>query len=65
LAYYAKLQELGEELGVATFDLRSVWETYLAGSGHPRPWYRRDVIHANNRGKQILGRAMEQYFADR
>ncbi len=62
-AFYAKLTALGEEFGVATLDLRTLWEEYLAGCGQPLGWYQRDFVHANARGKQILGRVMEQFFA--
>ncbi len=62
-AFYAKLEQLGAELGVATLDLRTIWEDYLSHSGQPRTWYQRDFVHANSRGKQILGRVMERFFA--
>jgi len=39
-----------------------VWEDYLAGCGRPLNWYQRDFVHANSRGKQILGRIMERFF---
>ena len=30
--------------------------------GRPRAWFRRDEVHANSRGKQILGRILERFF---
>lgn len=61
--FYTQLSTLSETMEFATLDMRTVWEDYLAGSGQPRAWYQRDFVHANNRGKQILGRIMEQFFA--
>ena len=60
--FYAKLELMSRDLRIATLDMRSAWEDYLAGCGRPRAWYQRDPIHANARGKQILGRIVEQCF---
>lgn len=46
----------------ATFDMRGAWEDYLAQSPHPREWYQRDFVHANARGKQVLGRLLLEFF---
>ena len=60
---YARLMELRDELRIATLDMRTVWEDYLTGSGRPLSWYQRDFTHANSRGKQVLGRIMQQFFS--
>ncbi len=60
--FYDELTAMQDELGIATLDMRSVWEQYLAACGRPRAWYQRDRIHANARGKQILGRIVEPCF---
>jgi len=48
---------------VEYLDLRGAWEAYLAGSPRPRAWYQRDAVHANTRGKQVLGRILAAYLA--
>jgi hypothetical protein len=60
--FYAELESMSRDLRIATLDLRSAWEAYLAGCGRARSWYQRDSIHANARGKQILGRIVAQCF---
>jgi hypothetical protein len=60
--FYAELAAVRDELGIATLDMRNVWESYVAGRGRPRSWYQRDPIHANARGKQILGRIVARCF---
>jgi hypothetical protein len=39
------------------------WETYIASSGYALDSFKRDVVHANDRGKQILGRLLQKFFA--
>jgi hypothetical protein len=48
---------------VEFFDIGSLWHKYLACSGKPFLWFHRDNIHANDRGKQILGRFLLKYFS--
>ena len=36
---------------------------YLLDSKYPCGSFQRDPIHANWRGKQVLGRILEKYFA--
>lgn len=61
--FYNELVGMQDELAIATLDVRSIWEDYLTGCGRPRAWFQRDDIHANDRGKQILGRILEQCFS--
>ncbi len=61
--FFTELEAMRAELGIATLDMRSLWEDYLFTCGQPRAWYQRDRIHANARGKQIMGRILEQFFA--
>jgi hypothetical protein len=51
--------------GVEYLDLRGAWEAYLTASPRPRAWYQRDAVHANTRGKQILGRILAAYLGPR
>ncbi|MDA0840977.1 MAG: SGNH/GDSL hydrolase family protein [Planctomycetota bacterium] len=60
--FYASLCDAAKEDNFATFDMRTVWEEYLNQSGQPRSWFQRDFVHANVRGKQILGRIVTRFF---
>lgn len=64
LPFYHELAGLADSLGLAVIDCHSVWHRYLAGSCKPWQWFHRDAIHANDRGKQIIARMMERWFAD-
>ena len=44
-------------------DMRGIWDEYVKNAGKPEEWFRRDIIHANDRGKQILGRVLERFLA--
>ncbi len=61
--FYAELVNARAAVPWATLDLRTLWEDYLAHSPHPRSWYQRDFVHANARGKEIMGRMLAQFFA--
>lgn len=58
-----KLRKLAEEEKVEFLDMNTPWHEYLGASGKPYEWFHRDYVHANDRGKQILGRIIEKYFA--
>jgi hypothetical protein len=60
--FHATLAGMRDELGIATLDLRTIWEDYLVTCGQPRSWFQRDIIHANSRGKQIMARVLERFF---
>ena len=60
--FYAELVSIRDEVPWATLDMRTIWEDYLAHSPWPRQWYQRDFVHANARGKQILGRILQEFF---
>ncbi len=60
--FFTELHDMASDLGIATLDMRSVWEDYMSVSGQPRAWYQRDRVHANTRGKQVLGRIIERFF---
>ena len=44
-------------------DLRTAWDDYVRRSYQPQGWFLRDIFHANNRGKQVLGRFLLRHFA--
>jgi hypothetical protein len=45
------------------WDLATPTYTWLYASGVPHEWYSRDFVHSGERGKQVIGRALFQYFA--
>jgi hypothetical protein len=49
--------------GVEFFDIRRVWDGYVQQSYLPIEHCLRDPIHANSRGKAVLGRILGRYFA--
>ena len=44
-------------------DLRTAWDDYVRRSYQLQGWFLRDIFHANNRGKQVLGRFLLRHFA--
>ena len=61
-AFHQRLLAAGAEDAFAVFHMRRVYEDYIAAAPHDRHWFMRDLIHANARGKQVLGRILERYF---
>jgi len=59
----ARLKRLAGEIQVGFIDLQGLWGRYVRESGKDLDWYKRDVVHANERGEQILGRLLELHFA--
>ena len=49
--------------GVAFFDLRAEWERFLASTTQPRSSFTRDITHANDRGKQVIGLLATAFLA--
>lgn len=61
--YRARLARLAKEMGTAFLDLHAHWGKYIRSSGRELAWFKRDPIHANERGEQVLGRILERHFA--
>jgi hypothetical protein len=57
------LAEMCRAEGVEFFDIRRVWDGYVQQSYLPIEHFLRDPIHANSRGKAVLGRILGRYFA--
>ena len=47
---------------VELLDIRKAWDEYILRSPMPHAWYLRDAVHANTRGKHVLGRILLRYF---
>lgn len=61
--YRARLQRLAKEENCAFLDMTAAWGQYIRTSGKPLGWFKRDPIHANERGEQILGRILVAYLS--
>ena len=60
--YRKGLENLAEETGSAFLDMERAWAENIRRSGKPLEWYKRDPIHANEQGEQILGRILATYL---
>ena len=54
---------MAAEEEVEFLDMTGPWGQYIKDSGLACGWFMRDVVHANERGFQVLGRILEKYFA--
>ncbi|HEY3320539.1 MAG TPA: SGNH/GDSL hydrolase family protein [Planctomycetota bacterium] len=60
--FRSRLARMTHEEKVEFFDIRAVWDQYIRLQNHPQEWFMRDPIHANSRGKQVVGRILLKYF---
>ncbi len=60
--YRVQLRELAVQEKCGFFDMTDPWWEYLKASDYALDSFKRDPIHANDRGRQILGRLMRQFF---
>ena len=60
--YRSKLKEVAKDEKAAFFDLTAYWGRYVRESGKDLRWFKRDDVHANERGMQILGQLLAGYF---
>jgi len=61
--YRARLLRMAAEEKVEFLDMTGPWGQYIRASGKPLDWFKRDPVHANDRGFQVLGRILERYLA--
>lgn len=61
--YRRKLLDLSIEMKTAFLDMTAHWGKYIRESNHELVWFKRDQIHANIRGEQVLGHIMASHFA--
>lgn len=60
--YRKGLELLASDTGAAFLDMELAWAGYIRESDKDLDFFKRDPIHANERGEQILGRILESYF---
>lgn len=61
--YRARLRDLAEEVKAGFIDMTAHWGRYVRDSGMELDWFKRDPIHANHRGEQILGRILAAHLS--
>ncbi|MEJ2702643.1 MAG: SGNH/GDSL hydrolase family protein, partial [Sedimentisphaerales bacterium] len=61
--YRKDLESLARETKSAFLDMELAWATYVRQSGKDLDWFKRDPIHANERGEQILGHILAKYLS--
>lgn len=61
--YRSELMRMAAQEKVEFLDMTGPWGQYIRESDKARGWFMRDVVHANDRGFQILGRILETYFS--
>lgn len=60
--YRRGLENLAREVGAAFLDMEFAWASYIRQSARDLEWFKRDPIHANERGEQILGHILAGYL---
>jgi hypothetical protein len=61
--YRSRLKRLADEEKTGFLDMTAYWGRYIRDSGKELDWFKRDPIHANTRGEQILGRILAAHLA--
>lgn len=61
--YRKNLEKLARQSNVTFLDMEAAWGRYIRESGKDLDWFKRDPIHANERGEQILGHILAAYLS--
>ncbi|MHC4632557.1 MAG: SGNH/GDSL hydrolase family protein, partial [Planctomycetota bacterium] len=61
--YRKELEKLAIEVGAAFLDMEAAWAEYIRQCGKDLEWFKRDPIHANEHGEQIIGRILAKYVS--
>ena len=59
---WKRLYPGAEKLGVPVWDMTTPCYSWLYATGKPFEFYSRDQVHSGERGKQIIGRILFEYF---
>lgn len=57
------IEKIAAEENVAFFDLQEAWADYIVKVAGALMPFKRDVVHSNDRGKQLLGRLFTSYLS--
>jgi hypothetical protein len=61
--YRARLIALAGELNTGLVDMTDAWTRYVRSTGKDLSWFKRDEVHANERGEQVIGRILAAHLA--
>ncbi len=61
--YRKGLEKLAGEVGAAFLDMDAAWAKYVRDSGKELGSFKRNAIHANPQGEQILGHILANYLS--
>jgi len=61
--YRKDLEKLARQSKTAFLDMEAAWGRYIRECGKDLDWFKRDPIHANERGEQILGHILVAYLS--
>jgi len=61
--YRRELEKLARQSDAAFLDMEAAWGHYVRECGKDLEWFKRDPIHANERGEQILGHILAAYLS--
>ena len=61
--YRKNLEKLARETKSAFLDMEAAWGLYIRECGKDLEWFKRDPIHANERGEQILSHILAAYLS--
>ena len=61
--YNKGLEKLAGEVGAAFLDMEAAWAKYIRESGRQLDSFKRDPVHANPQGEQILGHILANYLS--
>ncbi|MFO0890776.1 MAG: SGNH/GDSL hydrolase family protein [Isosphaeraceae bacterium] len=60
--FRSRLVRLANDRKLALLDMTAEWGRFIRASGKSLEWFKRDVVHANARGEQILGRILAAHL---
>ena len=61
--YRKDLEKLARQSKTAFLDMEAAWGLYIRTCGKDLEWFKRDPIHANERGEQILGHILAVFLS--
>jgi lysophospholipase L1-like esterase len=61
--YRARLIALAGELKTGLVDMTDAWARYVRSTGEDVTWFKRDEVHTNERGEQVIGRILAAHLA--
>ena len=61
--YRKDIEKLARQTKSAFLDMEAAWGRYIRECGKNLEWFKRDPIHANERGEQILGHILAAYLS--